>query len=77
MNIDSTGGSARMEIVVNGERRTVGEGMTLEGLVREMGFLEKPVVCEVNLSIVSRKDWAGTLLSPGDTVEVIGFVGGG
>ena len=65
-----------MEIVVNGERRTV-EGLTLEGLVREMGFLEKPVVCEVNLSIISRKDWAGTLLSPGDTVEVIGFVGGG
>ena len=66
-----------MEIVVNGERRTVGEGMTLEGLVREMGFLEKPVVCEVTLSIVSRKDWAGAVLSPGDIVEVIGFVGGG
>ena len=66
-----------MEILVNGESRTVGEGLTLQELVREMGFLEKPVVCEVNLAIISRKDWAGTVLSPGDTVEVIGFVGGG
>ena len=66
-----------MEILLNGESRTVGEGLTLQELVREMGFLEKPVVCEVNLAIISRKDWAGTVLSPGDTVEVIGFVGGG
>ncbi|MGC8529994.1 MAG: sulfur carrier protein ThiS [Leptospirillia bacterium] len=77
MNIEAKGGSASMEIVVNGERRTVGEALTLQELVREMGFLEKPVVCEVNLSIVSRKDWAETVLSPEDTVEVIGFVGGG
>jgi thiamine biosynthesis protein ThiS len=66
-----------MEIVVNGEARTLEEGTTLQELVREMGFLEKPVVCEVNLSIVSRKDWAETVLAPGDAIEVIGFVGGG
>ena len=66
-----------MEIVVNGEARILEEGTTLQELVREMGFLEKPVVCEVNLSIISRKDWSGTVLSPGDAVEVIGFVGGG
>ena len=64
-------------ISVNGEKRQVEEETTLRTLVEEMGFLDRPVVCEVNLSIVSRKDWAGTLLSPGDTVEVIGFVGGG
>ena len=66
-----------MEIVVNGEARNVREKTTLQELVGEMGFLEKPVVCEVNLSIISRKDWEGTILSAGDAVEVIGFVGGG
>ncbi len=66
-----------MEIVVNGEARNVRENTTLKELVGEMGFLEKPVVCEVNLSIISRKDWEATILSAGDAVEVIGFVGGG
>ena len=73
-----SGGESRgMEIVVNGEARNVREKTTLQELVGEMGFLEKPVVCEVNLSIISRKDWEATILSAGDAVEVIGFVGGG
>ncbi len=73
-----SGGEQReMEIVVNGEARNVRENTTLKELVGEMGFLEKPVVCEVNLSIISRKDWEATILSAGDAVEVIGFVGGG
>ena len=73
-----SGGEQReMEIVVNGEARNVREKTTLQELVGEMGFLEKPVVCEVNLSIISRKDWEATILSAGDAVEVIGFVGGG
>lgn len=64
-------------IQVNGESRTVGEGETLEALVESMGFANKPVVCEVNLTIVSRSDWNRIVLAGGDRVEIIGFVGGG
>ncbi len=64
-------------ITVNGEKRLVEEGATLRALVGEMGFLDRPVVCEVNLAILSKKDWEGTVLREGDAVEIIGFVGGG
>ncbi len=64
-------------ITVNGERRTIRERTTLRALVGEMGLLEKPVVCEVNLSIQSKKDWESIFLIEGDSVEIIGFVGGG
>ena len=64
-------------ITVNGEKRPVEEGATLQSLVGEMGFLGRPVVCEVNMTILSKKDWDKTLLREGDAVEIIGFVGGG
>jgi len=64
-------------ISVNGEKRQVEEETTLRTLVEEMGFLDRPVVCEVNLAILSRKDWEKTILREGDSVEIIGFVGGG
>ena len=64
-------------ISVNGEKRPIEEGLTLKSLVTQMGFLDKPVVCEVNLAILSKKDWEKTLLHEGDAVEIIGFVGGG
>ncbi len=64
-------------ITVNGEKRPVEEGATLQSLVEEMGFLDRPVVCEVNMTILSKKDWDKTLLREGDAVEIIGFVGGG
>ena len=64
-------------VSVNGEKRQVEEGTTLRALVGEMGFLDRPIVCEVNLAILSKKDWEGTILREGDQVEIIGFVGGG
>ena len=64
-------------ITVNGEKRPVEEGVTLLSLVGEMGFLDRPVVCEVNMTILSKKDWDKTFLREGDAVEIIGFVGGG
>jgi thiamine biosynthesis protein ThiS len=42
-----------------------------------MGLSGKPVVCEVNLTIVPRMDWDRMVLYEGDRIEIIGFVGGG
>ncbi|MCL4485033.1 MAG: sulfur carrier protein ThiS [Nitrospirae bacterium] len=64
-------------ITVNGERKPIEEGTTLQALVGEMGFLDRAVVCEVNMTILSKKDWEKVLLREGDAVEIIGFVGGG
>ena len=66
-----------MKITLNGEAREVPEGLTVEGLLGEIGLKEPMVATEVNLEIVVRADRAGKTLREGDQVEVVSFVGGG
>ena len=66
-----------IEIVLNGESRTVPEGLQLDGLLQ---FLEIPaarVAVERNRSIVRKTDWGATRIEAGDQLEVVWFVGGG
>ena len=66
-----------MKITLNGDEREVREGMTLDGLLGEIGLREPMVATEVNLEIVVRAERAGRMLKDGDRVEVVSFVGGG
>ena len=66
-----------MEISVNGERRQVGEGMTVLLLLRTLSLPETRVAVERNRSLVRKAEFADTLLSDGDRIEIVTFVGGG
>lgn len=66
-----------MEITVNGERRTVGPGLTVSGLLAEMGIHPGPIAVEVNEQIVPKAEHKTIILAAGDKVEVVSFVGGG
>ncbi len=66
-----------MNININGESRSFAEGSSIRDVLDHMGLLEKPVVVELNLEIVSKERWEGQRLKEGDQMEVIGFVGGG
>ena len=66
-----------MNININGESRSFAEGISIRDVLDHMGLLEKPVVVELNLEIVSKERWEGQCLKEGDQMEVIGFVGGG
>jgi sulfur carrier protein len=66
-----------MRIVLNGEDREVPEGVTVIGLLRELGLEGVLVAVERNEEIVPRAAHATTTLADGDTVEVVHFVGGG
>ena len=73
------------EIVLNGERREVPAGLTLEGLLLWLQMDPSRVAVEFNGSIVRRPAWAATESSspkvgsnsPGSQIEVVWFVGGG
>lgn len=65
-----------MNLMVNGEPRQTG-AMTLEGLIEELGLKPGSMAAEVNLRVISRKEHASFILSEGDRVELISFVGGG
>jgi thiamine biosynthesis protein ThiS len=66
-----------MEIVVNGESRTVGEGTTLLSLLQGLSLPETRVAVERNRSIVRKNEFAATILADGDRLEIVTFVGGG
>ena len=66
-----------MELVVNGEKRQVPDGMTVSQLLDTLKVAPERVVVELNLTILKRGEHSTTLLRPGDQVEIVQFVGGG
>lgn len=66
-----------MEIVYNGERRQVGKGLSVAGLLVELGLEPRQLAVEVNLELVPRGRHAECPLQEGDRVEVVTLVGGG
>ncbi len=66
-----------MEIQVNGELRTVREGLSLADFVRDLGLTPQRVAVELNRQLVTRARYDLTPLRPGDVVEIVTLVGGG
>lgn len=64
-------------IRVNGTSRAWREGQSVRGLVEELGLGAQAVAVELNGALVRRSLHEGTLLSPGDSVELVTLVGGG
>jgi thiamine biosynthesis protein ThiS len=77
----STGSSdqqaGEMLIRLNGKDRKVRPGTTIAGLLADLGVSRDRVAVEVEREIVRRANWEGTQLTPGVSVEVVHFVGGG
>ena len=69
--------SARIDVVINGETRTIVQGTTVAGLVGELGFGDRRVAIERNREVVPRAQHATTVLAAGDRIELVTFVGGG
>ena len=64
--------------VVNGEERTVAAGSTLGDLVRELSVSADSVFVDHNREIIRDRARLNTMvLSPGDSMEIVHFVGGG
>lgn len=66
-----------MNIVLNGEPRTLDGPQTLAGLVETLGLDVRKVAVERNLEIAPRSTYAQTSLSEGDRIEIVHFIGGG
>jgi sulfur carrier protein len=64
-------------VTLNGERRELPDGATVETVVRELGAPERGVAVAVDGQVVPRGDWAGTRVRDGQQVEVLRAVQGG
>ncbi len=68
---------SEMEIMVNGEPRRLAAPATASDLLRHLGLDPRGVVVELNRKIIRRPHLAETVLSDGDAIELVHFVGGG
>lgn len=66
-----------MQLTVNGTRTELAESTTVATLVAERADQDHRVAVAVNSEVVSRSAWANTVLSEGDSVEVLTAVAGG
>ena len=66
-----------MKIVVNGQEKDVAEGLSVEGLIKELGIRREGTAIEVNREIIPKARYADTVLKQNDRLEIVAFVGGG
>lgn len=66
-----------INIIINGEPRSVPQGSSIAEMVAAIGLDPTKVAVERNLEIVPRSTLADVAVADGDTFEIVHFVGGG
>jgi thiamine biosynthesis protein ThiS len=66
-----------IQIIVNGRKRDVEPGLTLESLLAALELPEGRVAVERNRRVVPRGRFAAEPVEAGDRFEVVTLVGGG
>jgi thiamine biosynthesis protein ThiS len=64
-------------IQLNGEAYTIDGDAGLPALLERLKMRRGRVAVEINRAVIPRSRYDEVVLKPGDTVEVINFVGGG
>ncbi|ABC82289.1 MULTISPECIES: sulfur carrier protein ThiS [Anaeromyxobacter] len=66
-----------MQVRLNGELREIPDGLTVAGLLAHLGVKAPRVAVEVNEAVVTKDRYEAHRIGPGDSVEIVAFVGGG
>lgn len=66
-----------MQITLNGEHFELDRPVSVADLLARLDIDPRRVAVEHNLAILKRQRFPEVLISEGDTVEIVNFVGGG
>ena len=66
-----------MQVQINGEAREFDGPLTVESMLRRLGFDPRKIAVERNLEIVPKGAYGGTAVIDGDRLEIVHFIGGG
>ena len=66
-----------MRIMLNGDSVETTDGCTVAALLQRLGISRERVAVELNADIVPKVGYEKQLLSDGDKIEIVHFVGGG
>lgn len=64
-------------MIINGKKTDLPTGISITELLRQLNLDRDKIVIEVNFELISKDQYASTLLKQDDQVEIISFVGGG
>jgi thiamine biosynthesis protein ThiS len=71
--VEATG----VKITLNGERFELDQPLSVTALLARLDIDPRRVAVEHNLEIIKRQRFPDVVVSDGDTVEIVNFVGGG
>ena len=66
-----------LDVIVNGESKTLSGPVSVKQLIQDMGLLDKRIAIEINGEIVPASQHSSVKLSSGDNIEIVGAIGGG
>ena len=66
-----------MKLTINGEERSIPPQLTVAQLLEQLQLDPERVVVELNRRILPPDSLTETVLTPGDNLELVQFVGGG
>ncbi len=66
-----------MNIAINGEQRTLEDGLNLQQLISMLDLENKRLAIEVNQEIIPRSEHASYILKQDDKIEIVQAIGGG
>jgi sulfur carrier protein len=66
-----------MQVRLNGELREIPDGISVTALLGHLGVKAQRVAVEVNETVVTKDRYETQRIGPGDSVEIVAFVGGG
>ena len=67
----------KINIKINGKNIGLENVSTVEEMLKARGVSGTMFVVEKNLEIVPKENYADTLIKEGDSIEIVGFFGGG
>jgi sulfur carrier protein len=65
------------EIQLNGDSHRIEGDAGLLALIEKLKLRSGRVAVEINRVVVPKAEWEKAILRPGDSVEIVNFVGGG
>lgn len=68
---------SEIQVVLNGEARSLPSGLRVMDLVRNLGRDPRAVAVEHNGRILPRSSYGETVIHEGDRIEIVRFVQGG
>jgi thiamine biosynthesis protein ThiS len=66
-----------MTITLNGDKHELAAPVSVSALLRELDIDARRVAVELNLTVVKKAAYDSSVITDGDEVEIVNFVGGG